>query len=118
MHFSPLVELLRPLLGKHELGTEWRPFDRGIATESILVDSEWMYILINIIIVVFVVCVSVLPGSKVCHRRHFVAFDVNLVCVKSRRPDKDGLSACAILPLSLDNDWRGLGSTVTWPMGT
>ena len=98
MHFSPLEELLWPLLGKHELGTEWRPFDRGIATESVL-DSEWMYILINIIIVVFVVCVSVLPGSNVCHREHFVAFDVNLVCLKSRRPHKDGL--CLGNPLSL-----------------
>ena len=79
------------MLGKHELGTEWRPFDRGIATESVLVDSDWMYILINIVVVVVVICVSVLPGSNVCHRRDFVTFDVNLVCVKSRRPHKDGL---------------------------
>ena len=39
-------------------------------------DSEWMsYILINIVVIVlFVVCVSVLPGSNVCHGGQLLCF--------------------------------------------
>jgi hypothetical protein len=73
------------LWGKHGSGTEWRPFDHGIASSQCFLCS-W-YILINIIIFVLIVCISILPGSQVCHGRgDKTGFGLSFDAVGAREP--------------------------------